>query len=176
VGDGSVISGIAKGFSELVRLGLAERAPKVYGVQAAGAAAIAHAFQRYRDGGQILPADEPAETVADSIKVGKPRDVVKAVKYVAETEGGFAVVSDEEIVAAGQALPRKVGVFAEPAAAAAYAGLLALLRDGVIPEGTTAAVFITGSGLKDPQGVLRGLPGPTVIPPELEAVERVLSQ
>jgi len=176
VGDGSVISGIAKGFSELVKVGLAEASPKVYGVQAAGAAAIAHAFRRFRRGEAILPADEPADTVADSIKVGRPRDVVKAVRYVAESGGGFVTVTDEEIVAAGQDLPRRVGVFAEPAAAAAYAGLLALLRDGTIPEGATAAVFITGSGLKDPEGVLRGLPDPTVIPPELSAVERVLSQ
>ena len=176
VGDGSVISGIAKGFSELVWLGLAERTPKVYGVQASGAAAIAHAFQRHLRGDPILPADESAETVADSIKVGKPRDVVKAVRYVAATGGGFVTVEDEEILAAGQALPRRIGVFAEPAAAAAYAGLLSLLRSGVIPEGASAAVFITGSGLKDPEGVLRGLPGPTLIPPELQAVERTLSQ
>jgi len=85
VGDGSVISGICKGFSELVELGLAERVPKVYGVQAAGSAAIAHAFERHARGGPILPAEEPADTVADSIRVGKPRDVVKAVRYVAES-------------------------------------------------------------------------------------------
>lgn len=176
VGDGSVISGIAKGFLELVKVGLAERVPKVYGVQAQGAAAIAHAFERHTAGQPILPADEPAATVADSIKVGKPRDVVKAVKYVSETGGGFVTVTDGEIVAAGQDLPRQVGVFAEPAAAAAYAGLLALARDGVIPPGATAAVFITGSGLKDPEGILQGLPGPTVIPPEISAVERALSQ
>lgn len=85
-------------------------------------------------------------------------------------------MSDDEILAAGQDLPRRVGVFAEPAAAAAYAGLLALLRDGTVPAGASAAVFITGSGLKDPEGMLRGLPEPVVIPPELSAVERVLSQ
>jgi threonine synthase len=174
VGDGSVVSGIAKGFLELVKLGLAERAPRVYGVQAEGAAAIAHAFRRFKEGGAILPADESADTLADSIKVGKPRDVVKAVHYVDATDGGFVTVSDEDILAAGQELPKRVGVFAEPAAAAAYAGLLAAVREGILPEGASAAVFITGSGLKDPEGMLRGLPGPTIISPDIGELERVL--
>jgi threonine synthase len=176
VGDGSVISGICKGFSELVRLGLVDRVPRVYGVQAEGAAAVAHAFARYMEGGPILPADERAETSADSIRVGRPRDVLKAVKYVAETGGGFVTVTDSEIVTAAHELSRRVGVFAEPAAAAPYAGLLNLLRDGTIPVESKVVLFVTGSGLKDPEGVLCGLADPLVIPPRLEAVEEVVGR
>lgn len=175
VGDGSIIAGLSKGFWELTQVGLTDQMPKVYGVQAAGAPAVAQAFRRYQAGEQWLPAEAEAHTLADSIRVGKPQDVVKAVKYVARTGGGFVTVEDREMVAAAQALAREVGVFAEPAAAAAYAGLLKLLREEEIPTGAKVVVIITGSGLKDPQGVLQGLPEPTVIPPELSALENALS-
>ncbi|HAZ30930.1 TPA: threonine synthase, partial [Candidatus Acetothermia bacterium] len=173
-GDGSVVAGIAKGFQELVKVGLAERVPQVYGVQAHGASAVAHAFSRHQGGKPILPAEEGADTVADSIRVGKPQDVVRAVRAVAETGGGFVTVTDDEIVSASQELARRTGVFAEPSGAAPYAGLLRLLRDGAIPPGARVTLFITGSGLKDPEGALRGLSEPAVIPPRLEAVAEAL--
>jgi threonine synthase len=176
VGDGSVISGICKGFFELRELGLAETVPKVFGVQAQGAAAVAYAFARHKRGEEILPAEGPAETFADSICVGNPKDVVKAVTYVDRTGGGFVTVSDEEILGAVGELARKVGVFAEPAAAASYAGLLALLRVGAIPEGAKVTLVITGSGLKDPEGALRAAGEPLRVPPEIGWVERILSE
>ncbi len=174
VGDGSIISGLCKGFHELVQVELAEQMPKVFGVQAEGAAAIAHAFARHSCGQPVVPADEAAHTRADSISVGRPRDVVKAVHYVARSEGGYTTVSDTDIREAGQELARRIGVFAEPAASAAYAGLLRLLDTGEIPSQSRAAVFITGSGLKDPQGILEGLPAPTLIAPDLGALEELL--
>ena len=175
VGDGSVISGICKGFLELEELGLAEAVPRVYGVQAKGAAAVARAFARMKRGEGILPAEGPAETLADSICVGNPKDVVKAVTYVDRTGGGFVTVSDDEIVGAVGELARKAGVFAEPAAAASYAGLIALLSSGEIPEGARAALVITGSGLKDPEGALRAVGEPLKVPPDIAAVERIIS-
>lgn len=174
VGDGSVIAGLCKGFQELVEIELADRMPAVFGVQAEGAPAVAHAFTRHTQGQPIVPAEEPAQTLADSISVGHPRDVVKAVRYVADTGGGFVTVSDAEIAESGQELARRVGVFAEPAAAASYAGLLRLLDAGDVPPDARVAVFITGSGLKDPESMLHGLPAPTKIPPELEALEEHL--
>jgi len=174
VGDGSVAAGIGKGFRELMKVGLAEHVPKVYGVQAHGAAAVAHAFSRHSKGEPILPAEEEANTLADSIRVGKPRDVVRAVREVAETGGGFVTVTDDEIVSAAQELARRTGVFAEPSGAAPYAGLLCLLQDGAIPPGARVVLFVTGSGLKDPEGALRGLREPAVIPPRIEAVAEVL--
>ncbi|MFO8034046.1 MAG: threonine synthase [Candidatus Bipolaricaulota bacterium] len=174
VGDGSVISGLCKAFRELVKVELAEQVPAVFGVQAEGAPAVAQAFARHVRGDPALPAEAAAQTVADSIDVARPRDVVKAVRYVAETGGGFVTVPDPEILEAGQELARRVGVFAEPAAAAAYAGLLRLLDAGDVPSQARVAVLITGSGLKDPESTLRGHPTPTVISPDLPALEEHL--
>lgn len=174
VGDGAVISGVCKGFSELMRLGVAERMPRVYGVQAEGAAAVAHAFSRLKEGRPVLPAEEAAETLADSIRVGSPRDVVRAVLYVAETGGGYVTVSDRELVAASQEIARRVGVFAEPSGAAPYAGLLRLRREGLVGRDDRVVLIITGSGLKDPAAALLGLPEAPVIPPDPAAVEEAL--
>ncbi len=172
VGDGSVISGICKGFEELKTLGLIERIPQVIGVQAAGAAPIAKAFARY-DGGEVEIEDMEAETVADSICVGKPRDIVKAVKYVHRNGGKFVTVTDDEIIDAIATLARRTGVFAEPAGATPFAGLRKLAESGEI-AGKSAAVMVTGNGLKDVAAARKAVGAPIEIDPELGAVKENL--
>ncbi len=172
VGDGSVISGICKGFDELHTLGLIERIPRVIGVQAKGSAPIAQAFARY-SGGEVTFDDIEAQTVADSICVGKPRDIVKAVKYVARNGGEFITVSDEEIMAAIATMARKTGVFPEPAGATPFAGLIKLAASGKI-SGKGAAVMVTGNGLKD-IGTARRVAGKAIeIEPSLDEVKEHL--
>ena len=172
VGDGSVISGICKGFDEMLRLGWIDRVPRVVGVQAEGAAAVATAFARCQ--GADVPIDDgPADTVADSICVGAPRDVVKAVTYVRRNGGRFVTVSDREILDAIATLARRVGVFAEPAGAAAYAGAAKLARRGEL-AGQRVAVMVTGNGLKDIQGARKAAGDPIVIDPRLDAVKEHL--
>ncbi len=172
VGDGSVVSGLCKGFEEFARLGLIERVPKVVGVQADGSAPVAAAFSRFR-GGTVEFQDVDAETVADSICVGKPRDVVKAVTYVARNGGTFVTVSDDEILDAILSLARATGVFAEPAGAASYAGLLRLAHDGAL-QGKTAVAVVSGNGLKDAAAPRQRVGAPIRIDPKIEEIERHL--
>ncbi len=172
VGDGSVISGICKGFEELHTLGLIAKVPRVIGVQAQGSAPIAAAFARY-DGTKVEIDDIEAKTVADSICVGKPRDIVKAVTYVHRNGGKFITVTDDEIIAAIATLARRTGVFAEPAGAAPFAGVLKLARTGEI-AGNSAAVMVTGNGLKDVAAARKAVGKPIEIEPELKAVRNNL--
>lgn len=176
VGDGAVIAGVCKGFLELAWAGLAKRVPKVFGVQAAGAAPAAHAFSRFKRGEPILPAEEPAETIADSIRVGKPADVVKAVKYVAATNGAYVTVNDADLIAAARELAREAGIFAEPSGAAPLAGLHKLVKEGLVDKNSRVVLIVTGSGLKDPQSVLRDLPEPPIIPPDLGKLSEVMER
>lgn len=90
-----------------------------------------------------------AHTVADSISAGLPRDRVKAMAAVRETQGAFITVSDQEILTAIPALARTSGVFAEPAGAAAYAGLKQAATDNLVAPDERIVVLNTGSGLKD---------------------------
>lgn len=172
VGDGSVISGLCKGFGELKRFGLIEREPRVIGVQAEGSSPIASAFSRHR-GGTVQFEDAEAQTVADSICVGKPRDVVRAVTYVARNGGAFVTVSDDEILAAIIDLARATGVFAEPAGAASYAGLRRLAMNEAL-AGKSAVVVVSGNGLKDPMASRAHAGAPLVIDPTLAEVKRHL--
>ena len=92
VGDGNIISGIHKGFKDLLELGWIESLPRIIGVQAEGSAAIANAFRAGSE--EILPVS--AQTLADSISVDLPRDGVRAVRAARDTGGTYITVSDEE--------------------------------------------------------------------------------
>ena len=172
VGDGSIIGGVYKGFSELHTLGWIDRVPRIFGVQSTASAAIHNAW---RDG-LDLPLPVKATTVADSISVNSPRDAVKALRAVRESGGAFVTVEDEEILQAILPLARLGGVFGEPAGATALAGLQAARRQGVIQQDETVVAINTGSGLKDVPAAMRIAGEPVVIPPTLKAVEESLKE
>jgi threonine synthase len=170
VGDGNIVSGLHKGFKELLALGWIEKMPRLFGVQARGSAAIAHAFEARTE--EITPVR--ADTIADSISVDLPRDGLRAVRAATQTGGAYVTVSDEEILAAMGELAREAAVFAEPAGAAAYAGLIRAAADGLASAGWRAVVLITGSGLKDVRAAMRAAGRGLVIEPTLEALARAL--
>src|SRR5690606_17742285 len=91
VGDGNIISGIHKGFKDLLSLGWISNMPRIIGVQAEGSAAIASAFRAGTE--TITPV--AAKTIADSISVDLPRDGVRAVRATKETNGTYITVSDD---------------------------------------------------------------------------------
>ncbi len=143
VGDGTVVSSIYKGFRDLKEFGFTDKIPVIIGVQAEGANAIMKTFESGIFG---KPIDIDAHSIADSIAVGKPRDVLKACKWIKASGGYFISVQDEEIGRAIIELARETGVFAEPAGATAYAGLKKISKS---LHDKSAVVFITGNGLKD---------------------------
>jgi threonine synthase len=169
VGDGNIISGIHKGFKDLQALGWLERLPRIIGVQAEGSAAIANAFHAGTE--QIIPIS--AKTIADSISVDLPRDGVRAVRAARETGGTYILVSDDEILNAIATLGPQ-GIFAEPAGATAYAGLVRAIGQGIIQPGDPVLVLNTGSGLKDVHAAMQAVKQAPVIEPTLDAVKRLL--
>lgn len=169
VGDGNIISGIHKGFKDLIALGWLEQSPRIFGVQAEGSSAIANAFSAGDE--RITPVS--ASTLADSISVDLPRDGVRAVRAVRQTGGQYILVSDQEILAAIPALGQ-CGIFAEPAGAAAYAGLVKAVQHGLIQSDDQVLVLNTGSGLKDVKAAMQAVPEALVIEPTLQALRRVL--
>jgi threonine synthase len=93
---------------------------------------------------------------------------------VRESDGAFVRVSDEEIVAAIPVLGRSCGVFAEPAAAAAYAGLAKAVARGLVSPSERVIVLSTGSGLKDAAAAIGSVERPHIIAPDLDEVRRVM--
>lgn len=150
-GDGVILSGVYKGFSDLRNMGFSDRMPMVCCVQAEGSQALARAWQE-----SSFPSSPPqSRTVADSIAVNVPRAGFLAVKKTREHGGVFLTVSDDEILSAQHELAAKAGLFAEPAAAAAFAGFLKI-RAKLDPS-ERIVILITGHGLKDIASAQSGL-------------------
>ncbi len=164
VGDGCCIGGLYKGFADLLRMGLISRMPKIVGVQARGAKPIYEAFKSKAE----RVAFGPADTVADSISVGAPRNWAKALRAVRESEGDMVTVSDEEILSAIPELARKTGVFGEPAGTAAFAGFRKMAGEGLLGRGERVAVVVTGNGLKDIENARKSVGVPMLVEPTIE--------
>jgi threonine synthase len=169
VGDGNIISGLWKGLRDLAALGWIDKMPMLMGIQAEGSAACYNAWKTGTE--KITPVS--ATTIADSISTDIPRDGVRAVRAVRETNGAYLTVGDDEILAAIRDLARSEAVFAEPAAATAYAGLVKAVRQGLVKSDETVVCLITGSGLKDIKSAMQVAGEGTQIEPTLEAVRKL---
>jgi threonine synthase len=169
VGDGNIISGIHKGFKDLVELGWLQQMPHLYGIQSDQSAAVANAY--FAGTEEIIPIT--ATTIADSISVDLPRDGVRAVRAARQTGGAYLTVADDEIIAAIAELG-KVGIFAEPAGSTAYAGLKKALREGVIHPDDAVVVINTGNGLKDVRAAMASVSPAPVIEPTMQALKKHL--
>lgn len=171
VGDGCTVAGVWKGFRELRTLGLIERTPRILGVQAEGAAPITTAFES----GEPMQPVEP-KTLADSIAVGVPRNWKKAVLAVRESGGAMINVSDDAILDAMRYTGRLAGIFAEPAAATAVAGLQKAAAEGLVRRRATAVALITGNGLKDVQSARKAAGRPYDISSDGDGLEEIVRE
>ncbi len=170
IGDGCTIAGIWKGLAEMHALGVIDRLPRLLGVQAAGVAPIPYALEHNK-----LPAPGVGTTMADSIDVQVPRNWHKAVNALHAANGVVVCVSDGQILDAIR-LSGKHGVFAEPAAAAALAGVVAAIDDKIIMPGESVLAMITGSGLKDIRSSIRAGGQPLQVKPDLAAIAAILEK
>ena len=150
IGNGILLSGLWKGLKEFHLLKLLKKKPRIAGVQAKGSSTIAAALLK---SGSIKALKKP-KTVATAIEVGSPLDGVLALKALKESRGFGVEVSDNEILKARDLLARKEGIFAEPAGAAALAGLLKSRPE----RGSTVVCLVTGHGLKTPFTGVKGNP------------------
>lgn len=169
-GDGNIISGLWKGFNDLHRIGFIERLPQMIGIQSDRAPAIVDAAS-----GDGVVREAPAHTIADSINVGKPRDATAAVRAIRESGGLGVKITDDEIIAAIPKLARETGVFAEPAAAAAYAGVLKMIDAGAIKSDERVLLMLTGNGLKDVETARRAVDQPLRVRPDFDELTRLLN-
>lgn len=167
VGNAGNITAYWQGFQRYAEAGRTAAWPRLFGIQAAGAAPL------------VLgrPIDNP-ETVATAIRIGKPASWQAAEAAVAESGGLFDAVTDDEILAAYRLLAQLEGVFCEPASAAPVAGLLKLAAAGKVPPGSRVVAILTGNGLKDPDTALAGAGGAEAVrrvPATLAALQQALA-
>ena len=181
-GDGNIISGIWKGFRDLKEIGIIDRLPRLLCAQAERSAAVSTTVCRLREA-EAVPAwkdvvvdSVEATTMADSISVDVPRDGLAAVRAVLESEGDAVTVPDDAILAAIPELARGSGVFAEPAAAAAWACARKAAQQGLIGPDDEVVCLVTGNGLKDVARVRESVGAPTVVDATVDAVQRAVDE
>ncbi|MDD4455455.1 MAG: threonine synthase [Candidatus Methanomethylophilaceae archaeon] len=171
VGDGCCIGGLYKGFRDLLELGLIDRMPKITGVQAEGSSPIYKAITENSERVHFGPAD----TIADSISVGAPRNWAKALRAIRASGGTAVTVTDDEILSAIPELARSSGVFGEPAGVTGFAGFRKTALAGETAPDETVAVVVTGNGLKDIESAVRSVGQALSCAPDIEEFSRLIA-
>ncbi len=148
IGNGVLLSGTWKGLKEFRQLGFAKSLPKMAGVQAHGSSTITYDIFKRKPIKNSIKGIKHPHTLADAIEVGFPLDGERALEALIESKGFEEIVSDREILHAKELLAKREGLYAEPAGAAALAGLLKSKHR--IEKGSKVVCLVTGHGLKAP--------------------------
>ncbi len=148
-GDGVILSGLIRGFEDLMKLGQIDAMPTFWAAQARGSSALARALETG------VFTEVSSDTIADSISVDVPRNGSYALAKLVKYSGKAVVVSDVEILEAQRYVSATSGLFAEPSSACAFAGFMKARSS--LDRDATVVVMLTGSGLKDIAGAAKAV-------------------
>ncbi|MCX6230380.1 MAG: threonine synthase [Bacteroidetes bacterium] len=168
VGDGVIISGVYKGFEDLLQLGIIDKMPVIVAIQAEGSKNVIENLST--DNWKTIPST----TIADSISVDIPRNFYMTKDYLLKYKGEWLTVTDDEIIDSSAILSKNTGIFSEPASCAAFAGMLKYKKLNKFEKLSKNVVLLTGSGLKDLKAVSSLIKIPAAIPATIEAVIKLL--
>lgn len=161
-------SAFGKAFFELKELGLIDRMPRIAVINAAGADTFYQLYEKKSvrwNGGKpdnsaidsymtaMDAANARANTLASAIEINRPVNLPKALRALERCGGVVREVSDQEMLDAKAKIGAN-GLGCEPASAASVAGLLKLVKEGVIEKGERAVCILTGHVLKDPNATV----------------------
>ena len=148
IASGSLFTKVAKGFDELIEVGLVEpKEVRFVGAQPEGCAPVANAFAAGTD--RIDPVRQP-DTIVRSLAIGSPADGPYALDLVRRTGGSIEAIPDADTAAAIRRLAAAEGMFVETAGGVTVAAIEAARRRGVIREGDEVVALLTGNGVKTP--------------------------
>jgi len=150
-GNGTLLIGSYRGFSELRTAGCIDVVPKHVAVQTAACAPLASRFYSRQSGKEddarsgAHRIQDHGKTAAEGIAIAEPPLMEEMLEAVIATGGTVLTVGEEEIRRALYDAVRS-GLYIEPTAAAALAGLRHYAERSPAPEVTVGVV--TGHGLK----------------------------
>jgi threonine synthase len=134
--------GVAKGFSELYKMGFIKNIPAIGVIQVEGCAPMVQAWKNNAETAEPVISHR---THIETLATGNPgRAYTLLRKIINDTHGTFESVSDEEAFRAMHVLAKMEGISTEPAAAVAFAGLFKLVRSGVIKSTDVVVINCTG--------------------------------
>lgn len=163
VGNAGNITAYWKGYCEYHAIDRIETLPRMFGIQAAGAAP----FLRGK------PVTDP-ETIATAIRIGNPASWNSASRAVIHSHGHFIEASDQEILSAYQLVAGAEGIACEPSSATSLAGLRLAYQRGQVQPGSTVVCTLTGNGLKDPDTAIKVSPPPLVSASHYDSIAKLI--
>lgn len=157
VGGGALLTSCAIGLLEAVAIGPLDTAPRVWATQAEGCAPLDRAWRGMRH--DLPPAERLADAEARAAELMTPwidpssaatgilddvtYDWLGIARALIETGGGSIVSSEDEIVEANRRVVA-AGYDADHTGTSGYAGVLAGVRQGVLPADGAVGTLITG--------------------------------
>jgi threonine synthase len=137
--------GIAKGFREMIGFGLIDKMPAFGMIQSSGCAPMVEAFNR---GQRVATPIESSDSVIVTLATGNPGRAYEILyDYVQANGGHFEAASDEEAFNAIRVLARLDGISVEPATGVTFAGLIRMVRKGIIKPDDVVVVNVSGHTL-----------------------------
>jgi threonine synthase len=169
VAYGDCLAGIWRGFQDLLRLSLIERAPRVVGAEVFGPLESA-----VSSGGEVMGPVPVEKTRAFSI--GGPYTTYQALTAIRESDGLACPVLEEELVNAQLQIGREEGLYVEAASAVGVAAVRKLAAQGRLRADDVVVSIVTSSGLKDPAETAEFLPPVPVVGGSMDAVVEALRE
>ena len=157
-------SAFGKAFMELADLGLIARPPRIAVINATGADTFYQLYEKHgvrwnggapdgkKVGAYMKMLDDSgakADTLASAIEINRPVNLPKALRALERCGGVVREVTDQEMLDA-KAKIGAGGLGCEPASAATVAGLMKLVKEGIIGPDERVVGILTGHLLKDP--------------------------
>ncbi|MGB7337682.1 MAG: pyridoxal-phosphate dependent enzyme [Phototrophicaceae bacterium] len=137
--------GLAKGFREMHTFGLIDKKPAYGMIQSDGCAPMVEAFER---GQRVATPIESSDSVIVTLATGNPGRAYEILyDYVQENGGHFEAASDKEAFNAIRLLARLDGISVEPATGVTFAGLIRMVRKGIIKPDDVVVVNCSGHTL-----------------------------
>ncbi|MBN2148916.1 MAG: pyridoxal-phosphate dependent enzyme [Anaerolineales bacterium] len=135
--------GVQKGFIELQQMGLIDKIPAFASIQTDGCAPMVHAWKQ---GLEVAEPIRSPRTHITTLSTGDPgRTYTLLRERMLQSGGGvFESVTDEEAYRTIHVIAKMEGLSIEPATAVAFAGLIKMVRMGVIKP--TDLVVVNCSG------------------------------
>jgi threonine synthase len=136
--------GLYHGFQELIEMGIINATPRIFGIQSEAISPIYQAFCRKASEIEEVP---PRATLAEGIGCVRPIKQKEILEIAQATNGGFEIVSEEEIIEGWKKLSRQ-GIYVEPTSAVVVRAIDRLERKGLLSHHEKIVLILTGSGLK----------------------------
>ncbi len=170
-GAGTHIAGLWKGFTELKKMGIIKKLPRMVAVQPDGCGVLLEAFKAKK---KKYSPWKKADTICSAVAVTDPSDGDLALGAVYQSKGVIIGISDDEALDAQKKLAGTEGIFSEPSSALAIAALKKLHGKKFIGEKDIVVCVSTGNGLKDPMAALQNIDPPKTFEADLKAISRYI--